>query len=213
VPGRLRGTLVVLVVALAFGAVACGGDSGYDYVSNNGAGLYFRVPNDWTVFDIDTNAGRVDAVVPASPWIRVLDASATPSESNYLADIPTDPVGIAEIQPLQLRRDAVNLSALRALALDGQGDPVQLVEEGSNPNIELVSLEDRSTSDGFRGERMVFNFQVSPGQYVTIDQTALMNNDLTEIYRLLIKCESACYEDHRSEINGIVDSWTIDQED
>jgi hypothetical protein len=208
----MRGRFVFFVVVAALAAGACGGDSGYDYVSNTGAGLYFRVPNDWTVFDVDTGAGRPDAIVPQSPWIRVLDASPNPTETNFLADVPTSPVGIAEIQPLQLRRDDVSLSELRALALDGQGDPVRLVEEGSNPNLELVSLEDVSTADGFRGERMVFNLQVTPGQYVTIDQTALMNNDLTEIYRLLLKCESACYEDHRSEINGIVDSWTIDQE-
>jgi len=213
-PGRHRGFLAGVATAVALGALATAcGSSGYEYVSNNDAGLYFRVPGDWTVFDVDTTAGRPDAVVPSSPWIRVLDASTRPDESNYLEAVPTAPVGIAEIQPLELRRDDVNLSTLRALALDNQGDPVRMVEEGSNPNIELVSLDDVSTADGFRGERLVFNEQVAPGQYVTIDQTALMNNDLTQIYRLLLKCESTCYEDHRSEIDGIVDSWTIDQED
>ena len=206
-----RGWISALAVGLAglVMATACAPGDDFSYVSNRDAGLYFRVPGQWTVFDLDGTEGRPDAVTPARPWTRGIDASPLPSEGNLTNPVPLAPTGLAEIQPVRIRQDEVNLSTLRALALEGEADPLTLVEEGDEA-IEIVRLEDIALRDGFRGQRLVFNLQLEGDRFVTIDQTALLNNELTAIYRLLLRCESQCYENHRGAIDGVVDSWTIE---
>jgi hypothetical protein len=143
-----------------------------------------------------------------------MDRSPSPSEANFTAEAPTSPVGIAVVTPVSsaTARDELSLATLRSLALEGLEDPLVLAGQ-NNGDVELVDLQDISTPPGFRGERIVFNIRIDDTNYVTIDHTALTNNDTTQIYRLMLKCEATCYEDHRSEINDIVESWTIDQED
>ncbi|MET0912648.1 MAG: hypothetical protein ABWZ68_05060, partial [Acidimicrobiales bacterium] len=79
--------------------------------------------------------------------------------------------------------------------------------------LEMINGYDINLDGGFHGQRIVFELEIESGEVVTIDQTALVDPETTEVYRLLIKCEAHCYADRRAEIDDIVDSWTIDQED
>ncbi len=209
---RGRGLALLLLTGLV--AAGCGGD-GYEYVQNDGAGLYFRVPESWNVVEIEqVDDGMPEAVnEPADGWVRLLDRSTDPDIANFEAPVPTEPVGLASVVPLPDldTRDQLDYAALRALALGGEQDPLALASQ-SDGGVEIVSLEDVTTGDGLRGERIVFTVEQDDGGFVTMDQTALVDPQTTEIYRLLLKCEARCYEDNRDEIDGIVDSWTIDQE-
>jgi hypothetical protein len=122
-------------------------------------------------------------------------------------------VGIASVEavPDQGTRDTLDYEALRGLAYGGTDPYTESCEEDST--IQLVDLYDVTESDSVRGQRVIFTVRGEDGRYVTYDQTAMVNNITTEIYRLLLKCESTCYERNRDEIDDIVDSWTIDQED
>jgi hypothetical protein len=206
--------LAGLTVCSGLALAACGG-SGYEYVSNKDAGLYFRVPDDWTVLTVDTeDTGRPPAIGdPDDAWTRLLDRSPTPGAANYVAAVPDYPVGLASVEavPDRAARDELDYATLRSLAYGGT-DPYaesQLAET----DVQLVQLYDVTEREDIRGQRVVFTVHGDDGRYVTYDQTALVNNITTEIYRLLLKCESTCYERNRGEIDDIVDSWTIDQED
>ena len=53
---------------------ACGG-SGYEYVSNDEAGIFFKVPDDWSVIDVDTDDGTLGRPGVPLDWARVVDSS------------------------------------------------------------------------------------------------------------------------------------------
>jgi hypothetical protein len=209
-----RAVLAGLSVVAALGLAGCG-DNGYEYVANKDAGLYFRVPDSWSVLEVDTeDTGRPAAVGdPVDAWTRLLDESPTPGAANFAAAAPAYPVGVASVEavPDQQARDTLDYATLRGLAYGGTDPYEQSFAEDSN--IQLVDLYDVTESDTVRGQRVIFTVHGEDGTYVTYDQTALVNNITTEIYRLLLKCESTCYERNRDEIDDIVDSWTIEQED
>jgi hypothetical protein len=202
-----------LAVAAASGLASCGG-SGYEYVANDDAGLYFRVPDSWAVLEVDpAETGRPAASGdPVEGWARLLDRSPTPGAANFEAPVPSYPVGLASVDPVPDldTRDAIDYASLRALAYDGTDPFAEAQVEGSN--VQLVDLYDLDIADDVRGQRVVFTVQNDDGTFVTYDQTALVDNLTTEIYRLLLKCESTCYERNRDEIDDIVESWTVELE-
>lgn len=208
-----RAVLAGLSVVAALGLAGCG-DNGYEYVANDDAGLYFRVPDDWAVLEVDTtDTGRPTAIGdPIEAWTRLLDDSPTPGPANFAAAVPAYPVGVAIVEavPDQATRDTLDYATLRGLANGGTDPYEQSFTEGSN--VQLVDLYDVTESDSVRGQRVIFTVAGEDGSFVTYDQTALVNNITTEIYRLLLKCESTCYERNRGEIDDIVDSWTVEQE-
>jgi hypothetical protein len=218
---RRRG-VGAFVVALAAGSAlaACGG-SGYEYVSNDEAGIFFKVPDDWSVIEVNTDPGTLGRPGVPLDWARVVDSSPSPNVTNFTTAVPADPVGAAFVEPVETatQRDDLDLAMLRTYALSGYvaedaepADPLALNQEPDGP-VEVVDGYDLSLDGGFHGQRIVFNLEVEPGQVVTIDQTALVDPATTEVYRLVIKCEAHCYADRQDEIDAIVDSWTIDQED
>jgi hypothetical protein len=211
--GRLRGLLAVVAAAVAFGALSACGGSGYEYVQNDDAGLYFRVPDSWTVLEVEeTDSGRpAPAVATPDPWLRLIDRSPTPGAGNYQASLPGYPVGLASVRAVESAeaRDGLDYATLRSSVL-GE-DPLVLADEPGG-TLELVDGYDITTDEGLRGQRLVYSVQVEGDRYVTYDHTALVNENTTEVYELLLKCEATCYEANRGEIDDIVDSWTIEQE-
>jgi len=210
---RRRGSLlVVVVIALTVGAC---GDSGYEYVENDDAGLYFRVPDTWSVVPVDTTDEAIpETLLQSEQWVRLLDRSADPGLANLQAVLPAEPVGLASVSTVatNTERDALDYVVLRSMALGGEDDPLALASTPDS-GVDLVSIADVTTDEGLRGERIVFTVTQDDGGLVTFDQTAMVNPLTTEIYRLFLKCESHCYEANRGEIDDIVDSWTIEQED
>jgi hypothetical protein len=211
---RARTVLLASVACAVLSLTACG-DSGYEYVSNSDAGLHFRVPDEWAVMEVDTTDEAVPETLGSTDeWLRVLDRSPSPDPANLTSALPLHPVGVASVASVGTLddRDQLDYATLRTMATDGVGDPLDLAAtDGSG--VELVSIEDITTDDGLRGERVVFTQEQADGSLLTIDQIAMVDPQTTEIYRLLLKCEAHCYESNRSEIDDIADSWTVDQED
>lgn len=125
--GRARARLLAITAVVVMGVGACG-DDGYQYVQNDDAGLYFRVPDSWAVVEVEAVDDGMPAAFdePADPWVRLLDRSARPSTDNLEAEVPTAPVGVASVVPLTdpAMRDGLDYASLRALALDEREDPL-----------------------------------------------------------------------------------------
>jgi hypothetical protein len=206
-----RGLLLVVVTGL--GLTACSG-SGYEYVQNDSAGLYFRVPETWSVIEVDEeDTGRPDSLnALPDAWIRLIDRSPTPGASNYQASLPSYPVGLVSVTPVATNEERDNLSyaTLRSAVL-GE-DPLVLADQPDS-TLELVDGYDILDVEGMRGQRLVYSIEVDAGRYVTYDHIAMVNDATTEVYQLALKCEATCYEANRDEIDDIVDSWTIELED
>jgi hypothetical protein len=213
---RARTVLVGLTACAALGLSACGG-SGYEYVSNDDAGLYFRVPEGWSVFEISGEDEGVpepiDLTSTDGNWYRVLDRSPSPAPGNFVNPLPIYPVGVASVEAVGTfeTRDELDYAMLRSFALGGVEDPLELADTADS-GVQLIDYEDVTTSGGVRGERIVFTVEQEDGSLLTFDQTAVVDPETTEVYRLLLKCEAHCYESNRDEIDEIVESWTIEED-
>jgi hypothetical protein len=211
--GRRARTALAGAAAIGLlGLAGCGG-SGYEYVSNADEGLHFRVPDGWTVVEVEeADTGVPEAAGQSDGWTRLLDRSPTPGVANYNAVLPLYPVGVATVESVGTLddRDTLDYATLRAMATNDVDDPLALAstEDGG---VEVISLEDVTEGD-MRGERIVFNVEQPDGSLLTVDQTALVDPLTTQIYRLLLKCEAHCYESNRDEIDEIVDSWTVEED-
>jgi hypothetical protein len=208
--GRRAGALAV-VLAVAALAGACSG-SGYQYVTNRSAGTYFKIPDDWELFEV-TVEDRPEAVAPDRPWQVVFDASPDPS-LEHLGELGDHPVGFAKIVTYtsESDRSTVSLSTLRGLAINGQGDPLALIADG-NDSIELVDYQDVVTDDGYHGNRIVLNVKTTGGDFATVAQIAMLDPATTKLYQLQVACLSSCFDRYRTEIDRLLDSWTIDPKD
>ena len=144
--GRRRGRIDGLLVV-----------SGFTYVKNSGEGAYFKVPDDWKLYKLDPNAFLTIGRSPTALTQRISRRAVAESCSTAMRS-PTSPtsrttsprpiVGQAEISPIgQSVRDQVSNVDLRALALDGTGDPIAMYQQGST-DIEIVKYEALTTQRG-----------------------------------------------------------------
>jgi hypothetical protein len=209
IPGRRRALTAVIAAALVVIA-GCGGPSA-QYVANSDEGFFLKFPNSWQRFDIEESQRPEDATEDA--WQVFLDANDDPTV-DHLEDIDLDrPVALVEIRPLlQAQRQQVSLGYLRSLVLGGQADPMALVSQG-DPNIELVSYEELTESGGHWGSWIVVTVNGEDGgDPLTIGHQAMVDPDLTTLYRLRVACRASCYDEHRQEIDRVFSSWTIEEQ-
>src|SRR5262245_369110 len=112
-----------VIMAAASLLTACR-DSSYEYLSNKKEQVYFKVPDDWTVWkeaDVGIEGGGI--------WFRGFDASRHADPSHVLADEHDQPRGFATVSALSNEeRDVMSFALLRSLLYqDEDGNPVDPV--------------------------------------------------------------------------------------
>jgi hypothetical protein len=169
-------------------------------------------------------------------WLVGIDGDPSPDVAHILdpSALNTDhPQGVAIVQEFSFNdRDSSSLQALR----DYLFPVTQLIQ---NPNnAQVITYDDAIDRDGIRGVHVVFQFRASalgsvsatPGlgaadlqrallggagaallspDYVTVNQTSLVDPATSRIYYIAVLCSAECFDRNRSEIESIVDSWTV----
>jgi hypothetical protein len=204
---RPLGGLVGIAVAMVLFGSACGGADN-EYVANNDAGLFVRLPADWAVFEVSTSnpAGDPRTDPEAGAWRVVIDGSDHPSRAHLEVAAPDEPVGFVEIVPTALIQNTSLTShmALRSLLFNGEADPL---DESSTADV--LDYEEIDLGHHW-GNRIVAELPARGGESVVVTQLAFLDsaNDRVSVLRIL--CTTGCYEDNKSEIDEIVDSWTLE---
>jgi hypothetical protein len=62
---------------------------------------------------------------------------------------------------------------------------------------------------GVHGVRVTFQYTYPGIGADTFDQVALTNADDTEVYLLLVHCLASCYSKHQSQIDTVMNSFTV----
>jgi hypothetical protein len=206
-PG-VRGRATAVLAGIVAVAAACGG-SGVQYIENQDAGFFLKFPDRWARFDIEESP-RPDDVTPDA-WHVFMDANDQPTEDHAASAQHDEPIALVEIRPLRgNERQQISLVYLRSMVMNGQADPVQLAlteEQG----IELVSYEEVTQDAGYWGSSIVVTLPEGEGEVITIGQRAMVDPELTTLYRLLVACRAECYDDNRQEIDDVFSSWTIEE--
>ena len=207
---RAAGGVLVGVGVLALAAVSCGSNK-YRYISNSDEGAFLRIPSSWELYDVGdeqpTDRPAPLTVSDDGAWTVAFDASPQPSPDHIGERAPTDVVGLVQIVPLSREaRDRLSFKSMRATLLGGT-DPLDVAQQG-DPDLELILFEpvDRGP---VHGDRTVVNIRNSDDAWVTLDQTVFTNEDSSRVYRLLVVCEASCYQENRSTIDAIVESWQV----
>jgi hypothetical protein len=214
------GAAALAVAVVIAGGTACGAPE-FTYVKNSSQKTYFKVPYAWhatgtkSLDDLlsNTNADSAQSQLREQSWWSVaFDAAADPASEHLVTNGPTDePIVYARIAPLsETQQNAVSLDMLRnaflpvtAEAREAAASTLQLT------GFELVHDEVLTPSGGLHGVRVVYDYELANGVLHTFDQTALVNNDGSKFYLLIIRCSTSCYRARSSELDTIAKSFTV----
>lgn len=207
---RVRG-FATLLIAVALGA-GCAG-SGYSYHANKDEQLYFKLPDDWTVYDTDDLLSENPSAA-ARMWVRGFVAGPPSIDAVFTPDLAA-PRGYVQILELgAMERDGLSLATLRATNFGNDevtGEPIDpLASASENPDgkFEVLDYED-VVLDGPHGVHLRVAVHEASGDAI-IDQTVLVDKATTKRYVLSIGCSTACFDEHEDEIEAVIESWTLE---
>lgn len=187
---------VVLFVMAS--VVSCQG-SGFQYISNSDTSTYFKLPEEWMLFE-------EDAASVYTTYFVAFDGSPKPSADNLLSPDSDHPFGLAQVRVLTNQQKATwSLSTMRNFDL-----PIdQLVQQ---QRAEVVFEDDDVVLEGgARGLRVVYNIQQEGGT-MTISQTSLVDPTTRFFYQFMVGCAVQCFARNQETIDEIVNSWTIEEQ-
>jgi hypothetical protein len=219
--------LTALAVGLILVFLASCASSGQQYVKNSSDGLYFKIPDDWELYDEDQildfrqeefGPEQLESVRDQS-WQVFFDAAPKPSLHHLDAFLTRHPNGQAQVLELgPEQQDTVSLEVLRNLVF-----PVDEILQFDETLIEVVDAKEIN-DHGTRGVQFIFNIEVRAveqliaglepdpdrdREFATINQSAVLDSDSETLYVLIVGCEADCYDDNKSAIEGVADSWTV----
>lgn len=210
--GRRAGSVAIrriaLVALVSTLLSACAG-SGYQYVQSSSNATYFKVPKDWKVFDradvlkAASSSQPVDAASDLK-FLAIFDGDPVPSLEHGL-ETASHPFGIVTVRELDIEeRDKFSRSELR-----NQVVPIDEILDLKKGKVDLVS-EPKSILQpkGLAGTRLTYRISTDDLSF-TVDQIGLVDPDHRFVYFFIAGCESTCYDQNRSTITEIADSWTI----
>lgn len=209
-PRRLLVPVALAAAVWMVAAGACSG-SGYQYVTSRKAGVYFKVPADWKVFDRNAMSNGLKATgAPGLDDTTTLfaagfDSGPRPSISHVVPLDPggTHPSGVARVKVLDpSERDTFSFQAMRNMLLD--------VDAGAQQSkVKLLGQVDLAPKGGYRGQRIVY--QVAPDGAATfvVDQTTIVDQGTQRVFVLAVACSSSCYDANRKVVDTVVKSWTV----
>ncbi len=205
---------VVAALLAVLGLSACI-TSGYTYVANDDLGTYFRVPDEFRVYEPDEVVevlleGRPDVdveMVLEQRWAVAFDGNEEPAVDRFLGQInnPSDALaGYAQVRTLQPdERLGYSLQSLRSELISA--DQIQRLGE----RLEILDVQEHS-EDGGQGLKLTFAVNLPQGRLV-FDQMAVVDDATSRVYLLALGCSSDCYEGNRDTITDITESWTIEE--
>ncbi|HEX2068685.1 MAG TPA: hypothetical protein VHH54_00560 [Actinomycetota bacterium] len=205
----LRPAMLALIIAVVGSLVAC--SSPYTYVENTEDNMFFKVPKEWRLFDEDeifadnitSLSPQQEAATRRANWLIGFDAHPRPSIRHLLGNTKF-PTGFARVSPLpDEARDVFSFAALRNVIF-----PIDDTLSQDPQAVEILEIQDLVLKDGFRGSRIIFNIRRGEN-FLTVNQTGLVDSDTRSLYLLVVGCEAHCYVQHRKAIDEVVKSWTV----
>jgi hypothetical protein len=227
---RLMATPVAVACALAcaicvlVSASGCGKGE-FTYVTNSDDKTYFKVPSAWVQVDT-TDVDNVflggnpqsqrAQVLKQRRWSTGYDASSRPTAGHMVSAYPTEePVVYSLVLHLVPEmQDAVSYDYLRDvffphLPVTERAREQAAVAGFGLDGFELLHDAVVTPSDGIRGVRVIYNYELGGSMVHTFDLTAYTNHDSSVVYLLLIRCTARCYRERSAELGDIATSFTV----
>lgn len=207
--GWARGAAMALVLAAPVCLAACAG-TGYQYVKSSENHTYFKVPDNWKLYDEDTVLNALKSTMSSdeisqardNSWTTIFDASPDPSIQHVANSDSAYPVGRAIVQTLSPdSADSVSLQSLRNLFFD-----VDTALDNGTAHVTSYDLVE--FDGGFHGSHLVARIDTKKGS-VSFNQVAVIDQASSKVYAISVSCSTGCYDKYESKIDNVVDSWTV----
>lgn len=205
--------LSALFLAAAIGLTGC--SSSQTYAKNKSDGVYFTLPNGWkkiTQKELNDresqskSAGAVDRLALVT-WQEAYSkvGEATPKEVFSLKS-PKSPLVYVRVRDLSMEEvQSVSYNSLRDIIV-----PLTSWINKGNTAQDFALINDYEiVQDKARGVHTIFSFVGSDGIDQTINQLALVSENRSKIYVLLVRATTKDYLAQEKELNKIADSFTI----
>jgi hypothetical protein len=186
------------------------------YAADKSDGVYFTVPQGWHEISQDS----INAVESKSQAAGAADRLALVHwqigysvEKKFLAEkvlslkAPEKPVVYVRVRSMSSdEMNAVSYNTLRDLVV-----PLTTWASGTDTSAPELSINDDSeiVQKGGRGIHTQFTFKASDGIEQTIDQSALMANDRSTLYIMIVRCSRTCFDSQRKVLEKIATSFTV----
>jgi hypothetical protein len=186
------------------------------YAADKASGVYVAVPNGWhKISNTELNKAEAKSTAPgaADRLANVVwqEAYSTSSKTNAVGTLNLEaPDGaIAYVRVRDLNYDDMNsisYNALRDLIL-----PISTwLSDPTKTNSKFVLHDDHERVEKIaRGVRTVYTFGDQNGVRETIDQTAMVSDDRSRIYVLIVRATTQYFKKHVKELQAIGDSVTV----
>ncbi len=206
---------VLAGIASATLLTSCGTPS-QKYAADKKEGVYFTVPYTWHLISgtsIGERERQSTATGAADRAASVLWQEAFTPSSHYGAEevlnlaAPTSPLVYVRVRSLLPDEvGVVSYNSLRNIIV-----PITTWASGTDSTAPLLDvLDDREVVQKIaRGVRTTYSFTEKGKSAQTINQTALVSDDRSTIYVLIVRCTTACYNKNLTILNKIADSFTV----
>jgi len=208
----LAGLWLVLIVVIVS---ACGAPQ-YTYVASSDSHAFFKVPGGWHKISdsalAHTLQGGSSSAEPTGVWSAGYDGSAAPSASHVFGAVVKQPFAFALVEPLSTSaQSSMSYNELRDIFLPVTSSSRANAVKSGFPltGFQLLRNSVLTPGQGVHGVRVTFDYTFPNGTADTFDQVALTNADNTEIYLLVLHCTATCYRQHHSEIDTVMQSFTV----
>jgi hypothetical protein len=207
-----RGLQGVGALVTAFAVLAACGASDVKYVKNSDLGVFLKVPHSWTIYDLDTSGPggyTFGNKAVTTSWSVGFDSSTSPTRSHFDTELTQDPVGVVRVVPSIALDVPKSITGLYAV-LSGQTTDEQGQLSAIPANINVLDRSEIEYPSGYWGVQVTKSIAATDGS-LTITDVALFDPSLQLVYVLELSCTSACFDQHRDQIDGIVESLRLEK--
>ena len=145
-------------------------------------------------------------------WSVGYDADLRPAADHVLGATDAAPFVYSVVAPLnQTTTNALSYNELRDFFLPVTAAARAADAKSGFPLTGFHLLRDATMTlgQGVHGVRVTFQYTYPGLGTNTFDQVALTNADDTEVYLLLVHCLASCYSKHQSQIDTVMNSFTV----
>ncbi|MEI6867020.1 MAG: hypothetical protein WCK62_00820 [Actinomycetes bacterium] len=207
--------LLVLIPVLSLALSGCGAPSQI-YAADKKDGVYLTLPNGWhSVSQQKLNSLEATSTVTGATerlslvrWQEGFSPDAKIGAKAVLSlSAPSSPVIYVRVRGLTFdETNAVSFNSLRNMIV-----PLTTWIDGSDTSAPEFQIFDDTpiVQKIARGVHTNYEFTVKGQPSQTIDQTALVSDDRSSIFVLIVRCTTTCFEKNRDLLSKISKSFTV----
>jgi hypothetical protein len=185
------------------------------YAKDKKDGVYFTVPNGWHVISqsaLNSREAMSTATGAAARLAQVTWQEAYSKDGEAkAADVfslsaPKSPLVYVRVRDLSVdEMQSVSYNSLRDIIVP----LTSWINKGSVGNNFTLTDDFEAVQKIARGVHTIYAFSGSDGVNQTINQTALVSNDRTKLYVLLVRAKTSDFSKDEKELTKIADSFTV----